>query len=67
MPSMFERLMRQYRYDSKPPEFLLTHPVTESRVADTRNRAAQLPASGTNETRQLVLGQAGVLASDAQC
>lgn len=41
MPSMFERLMRQYRYDRKPPEFLLTHPVSESRIADTRNRAEQ--------------------------
>ena len=41
MPSMFERLMRQYRYDRMPPEFLLTHPVSESRIADTRNRAEQ--------------------------
>ena len=39
MPSMFERLMRQYRYDRRPPEFLLSHPVSESRIADTRNRA----------------------------
>ncbi|MFG0379961.1 M48 family metalloprotease [Pseudomonas sp. zbq_18] len=46
MPSMFELLMRQYRYDSRPPEFLLTHPVTESRIADTRNRAEQFPAGG---------------------
>lgn len=44
MPDMFERLLRQYRYDRMPPEFLLTHPLTESRVADTRNRAEQLAA-----------------------
>ena len=50
MPSMFERLMRQYRYDSKPPEFLLTHPVTESRIADTRNRAEQWPAKGVEDS-----------------
>ena len=37
---MFERLARQYRYDAKPPEFLLTHPVTESRIADTRKPSA---------------------------
>ena len=47
MPSMFERLMRQYRYDRMPPEFLLTHPVSESRIADTRNRAEQYDAGGT--------------------
>ena len=47
MPSMFERLMRQYRYDRMPPEFLLTHPVSESRIADTRNRAEQYDGQGT--------------------
>lgn len=46
MPSMFERLMRQYRYDRMPPEFLLTHPVSESRIADTRNRAEQYDQQG---------------------
>lgn len=46
MPAMFERLIRQYRYDRVPPEFLLSHPITESRIADTRNRAEQL-----NKTR----------------
>lgn len=46
MPQMFERLMRQYRFDQRPPEFLLTHPVTESRVADTRGRAEQLSDTG---------------------
>ena len=50
MPSMFERLMRQYRYDRKPPEFLLTHPVTESRIADTRNRAEQFAGNGRSDS-----------------
>ena len=50
MPSMFERLMRQYRYDRKPPEFLLSHPVSESRIADTRNRAEQYPGSGIKDS-----------------
>lgn len=51
MPGMFERLLRQYRYDRMPPEFLLTHPVTESRIADTRNRAEQLAARTTQPGR----------------
>ena len=50
MPSMFERLMRQYRFDRKPPEFLLSHPVSESRIADTRNRAEQYPAGGLEDS-----------------
>ncbi|MBE7373350.1 M48 family metalloprotease [Pseudomonas lopnurensis] len=50
MPAMFGRLLRQYRYDQKPPEFLLTHPVSESRIADTTNRAEQYPAGGAQDS-----------------
>jgi predicted Zn-dependent protease len=60
MPSMFERLMRQYRYDRKPPEFLLTHPVSESRIADTRNRAEQYTAKGTTDSVRYQLMRARV-------
>ena len=60
MPSMFERLMRQYRYDRMPPEFLLTHPVSESRIADTRNRAEQFPAGGTEDSLRYQLMRARV-------
>lgn len=60
MPSMFERLMRQYRYDRKPPEFLLTHPVSESRIADTRNRAAQTKAGGVTDSARYQLMRARV-------
>ena len=50
MPTMFERLMRQYRFDARPPEFLLTHPVSESRIADTRNRAEQAAKGGKEDS-----------------
>jgi len=43
MASMFERMLAAQRLaGARPPEFLLTHPVTESRVADARSRAEQL-------------------------
>ncbi len=35
VPSMFERMLKSTRYSQRPPEFLLTHPVTESRIADS--------------------------------
>ncbi|WP_176518340.1 M48 family metalloprotease, partial [Pseudomonas faucium] len=60
MPTMFERLARQYRYDAKPPEFLLTHPVTESRIADTRNRAEQAPKGGVEDSQRYQLIRARV-------
>jgi|SRR5690554_236418 len=40
---MFEQMLRASRYYRRPPEFLLTHPVTESRVSDARNRAQRYP------------------------
>lgn len=38
-PEMFEQMLKATQYSKRPPEFLLTHPVTEKRIADTRNRA----------------------------
>ena len=58
MPSMFGRLMRQNRYDQKPPEFLLTHPVSESRIADTTNRAEQYAQGGTQDSLRYQLMRA---------
>ena len=44
-PAMFERMMQASRYSSsgRVPEFLRTHPLSENRIADTRNRARQYP------------------------
>lgn len=43
MHQMFGQLQRSSRFlGQRPPEFLLTHPVTESRIADAKNRAKQL-------------------------
>jgi predicted Zn-dependent protease len=40
MPTFFERLQQASRYYGQAvPEFLRTHPVTASRIADTRGRA----------------------------
>lgn len=44
-PAMFERMMQASRYTSgeRIPEFMRTHPLSENRIADTRNRARQYP------------------------
>ncbi len=40
MPTFFERLQQNTRYSGQNiPEFLRTHPVTASRISDTRGRA----------------------------
>ena len=44
MPQMFAQLAQANRFSgSAVPEFLRTHPVTESRIADSTNRAMNLP------------------------
>jgi len=39
MARMFERMQRTYRFSRRPPEFLLTHPLSESRISDARQQA----------------------------
>ena len=44
MPTFFERLQQNTRYYGQNiPEFLRTHPVTSSRISDTRGRAETYP------------------------
>jgi predicted Zn-dependent protease len=44
MPTFFERLQQSSRYYGQAiPEFLRTHPVTASRISDTRGRAETYP------------------------
>lgn len=39
----FAKLATRYRFTTKPPQMLLTHPLPESRISEARNRAAQYP------------------------
>ena len=44
MPTFFEKLQQSTRFAGRDlPEFLLTHPVTVSRISDTRGRAEKFP------------------------
>jgi predicted Zn-dependent protease len=44
-PAMFERMLQATRYSKSEqiPEFLRSHPLSENRIADTRNRAREHP------------------------
>jgi beta-barrel assembly-enhancing protease len=52
---MFEEMVRANRLNRRPPEYLLTHPVSESRVADARNRAMQYPRKPTTDDLEFQL------------
>ncbi len=41
MSRMFERMQRAYRFTRRPPEFLLTHPLSETRISDAKNQARE--------------------------
>lgn len=63
MPAFFEKLQSASRYYQKPPEFLSTHPVTSSRIADAMGRAEQFPYRQIEDTMayQLVRAKLRVL------
>jgi predicted Zn-dependent protease len=66
MPTFFERLQQSSRYYGKDiPEFLRTHPVTASRISDTRGRAETYPYKQYTDSLgyQLIRSKLQVLAS----
>jgi len=66
MPAMFGRMLRTSRFNRKLPEYLRTHPLTESRVADTASRAAAFPAGSYIENIDYYLVKSRVWLSYAQ-
>ncbi|WP_411728359.1 M48 family metalloprotease [Methyloglobulus sp.] len=66
MPTFFERLQQSSRYYGRDvPEFLRTHPVTASRISDTRGRAESYPYKQYSDSLgyQLIKAKLQVLAS----
>ena len=61
MPLLFQRLAANNRYGTRPPEFLLSHPVTESRIADSRERATRYPVRTYTENLEYQIMRARVI------
>ncbi len=57
MASMFQQMLYASRYSQRPPEFLLTHPMTESRVAEAQDRAEQYPAQKRTQSFEFLILQ----------
>ncbi|MGD8108869.1 M48 family metalloprotease [Vibrio sp. TRT 17S01] len=62
MPRFFGRLADQYRYASKPPPMLLTHPLPEDRITDSRTRAREYPAKRVSPSLSYHLARARIVA-----
>jgi predicted Zn-dependent protease len=66
MAGFFEKLQTAGRYYRAPPEFLSTHPVTTSRIAEARDRAIQLGTRQHVDSRRfrMVRGKLRVLTEE---
>lgn len=62
MPRFFSRLADEYRYASKPPPMLLTHPLPEARITDSRARAQAYPKTQVTPSLDYHLTRARVIA-----
>ena len=59
MPTFFERLQQSSRYYGQNiPEFLRTHPVSVSRISDTRGRSNKYPYKQYPDSQSYLLTQA---------
>lgn len=61
MPNFLQKLAARARYTSKPPEMLLTHPLPDNRLSDTRNRANQMPGSQAQSSQDYLLAKMRIL------
>lgn len=65
LPNILERMNLSLRYHNKPPEYLLTHPLFESRIADTRARANSIRTKQQISSNMFHLIRARLLVQNA--
>lgn len=64
MPKFFEKLQQMSRYSgTNPPEFLLTHPLTTSRISESIARAEQYPPIDHKDSTSYKLVRAKITAN----
>ena len=61
-PDCFATMAEKYRYKSKPPAMLLTHPLPESRISDARIRAQNYSPRPLPPSLQFELAKARITA-----
>lgn len=63
MADFFEQMAKAHRYSGeRPPDFLLTHPVTETRITESRARADKFPKRRDTDTLEFQLMKARIMA-----
>ncbi len=63
MADFFEQMAKAHRYSGeRPPDFLLTHPVTETRITEARARAEKFPRRRDMDSLEFQLMKARIMA-----
>jgi beta-barrel assembly-enhancing protease len=57
-PNFFGKMAEKFRYTSKPPAMLLTHPLPESRISEARVRAQNFPQRQIRASLEFELAKA---------
>ncbi|MDO2947178.1 beta-barrel assembly-enhancing protease [Aeromonas simiae] len=60
MANFFQKLAAEYRYASKPPEMLLTHPLPETRISEARARAASYGVRNKTPSLDFLMAKARI-------
>lgn len=60
MANFFGKLAEKYKYASMPPQMLSTHPLPETRLAEARLRAGQLPTKNIKSNLDYQLSKARI-------
>ena len=63
---MFERMQNRYRFRRTPPPYLLSHPLSEERIADSRQQAARYPQLEYSDSRSYQMMRARALVKYAE-
>lgn len=66
LPGVFKKLSEQQRYSETPPEYFLTHPLFENRIADAYNRAEKMPRVTHRDSLFFQLVRARIEASSTE-
>ncbi len=65
LPSMLERMSVELRFHNMPPEYLMTHPLFDTRISDVRNRTNNMLYQQTASSNMYHLVKARITAQES--
>lgn len=63
---MFERMQYRYRFQRRPPPYLMSHPVSEDRISNTRQQASRYSQANYSDSRSYQMMRARAMVRYAE-